>query len=137
MFMFGLRAIAFSGLIIATTYAASAGVTFPTQEGGERIVPRDKASAILTVFNCFQGGGGLGQGSFFADHGKVTFREGKLSVCSQSNYPVGFAYYTPDPGYVGDDTVQVYWGPYSVRVVIHVRDGAPQPATAPKKPHRH
>ncbi len=76
--------------------AASAGVTFPTQEGGERIVPRDKASAILTVFNCFQGGGGLGQGSFFADHGKVTFREGKMSVCSQSNYPVGFAYYTPN-----------------------------------------
>ncbi len=132
-----LRAIAISGFLIAMTSVASAGVWFPPQEAGERTVPRDRTTAVLTVTNCFKAGG-IGQGSYFADHGTVTFKEDTRNVCSQRNYPVGFAYYTPNPGFVGDDTVQIYYGPSPFRIVIHVRDGVPQAAApAQKKPHRH
>lgn len=137
--MLGLRAIAVSGLLVAMTSVASAGVWFPPQEAGERVVPRDKTTGIMIVFNCFKAGG-LGQGSYFADHGTVTFKEGTRNVCSKTDYPVGFAYYTPNPGFVGDDTIQVYYGPSPFRLVIHVRDGVPQtPSSAQpqKKVHRH
>lgn len=135
--MLGVRSIAVSGLLIAMTSIASAGVWFPPVDGGERVVPRDKTTGVSTVFNCALAGG-LGQGSFFADHGTVTFKEGTRNACGKANYPVGYAYYTPNPGFVGDDTIQIYWGPYPVRIVIHVRDVAPQAAAAaPKKPHRH
>lgn len=121
------------GVLPAT---AQASVTFPTQEVGTRIVPRDKTTFVLTVFNCFQGGG-IGGGSFLANHGTVTFSETSGTYCGQPNHPAARAFYTPNPGFVGEDDVQVYFGRAPFHMKVFVRDAAPQSKQLTETKRRH
>jgi hypothetical protein len=120
------RTYVLSLLFVSLPVAALAGVSFPTQETGTRIVPRDKTTFILTVFNCFKVGG-VGGGSFFANHGTVTFSQTSGTYCAQPNFPAARAFYTPNPGFVGEDDVQVYFGRAPFHMKVFVRDGVAQP----------
>lgn len=130
------RAFVLSLLLSALPVAAQAGVSFPTQEAGKRIVPRDKTTFILTVFNCFQGGG-VGGGSFLANHGTVTFSETSGTFCAQPNFPAARAFYTPNPGFVGEDDVQVYFGRAPFHMKVFVRDSVAQPKPVTETKRRH
>lgn len=136
--MYRLLVAATVAVGLSMTCTADAMIMFIAREAGTRVVARDKTTFVLTVYNCVTEG--VGQGSFFANHGTVTFKETTGNFCPKKGpVPALAASYTPNPGFTGEDDVQIYFGPAPFHLKIVVRDGAPQPATAPasKKPHRH
>jgi len=104
----------------ALSAPAVAGIEYQLVEGGTVNVKSGVPTPFRLLVNC-ETGGGHGEGSSFASHGTITYKETVAKACGRSGWPALQTIYTSQPGFVGVDDITVYSGraPFHFRMIVH------------------